>query len=74
MSERTYQVGEAVKGTYFGQPYQGVVSYARPHTMNNSYKHHIALSAPITVFGTERDSIIVSVWDPKDNGNTISAA
>lgn len=73
--QKPFSVGEKVKGVYFGQPYTGVVTHARPHTMNMSYKHHIELDSPVTVFGAQRDSIIVSIWEPKgDCGNTIHAA
>ncbi len=61
--ERVHQVGERVKGDYFGQPYVGVVtSDSRPHTMNSSYMHFIDLEQPITVYGEPRKSIIVSIW------------
>ena len=70
--QKPFPVGARVQGVYFGQPYTGTVSYARPHTMNLSYKHHIDLDAPITVFSAKRDSIIVSIWEPNgDSGNTI---
>ncbi len=71
--QKPFSVGDKVKGVYHGQPYSGVVSYARPHTMNQSYKHHIALDKPITVYSTERNSIIVSIWEPTESGNTIEA-
>jgi hypothetical protein len=71
--QRPFSVGEKVKGVYHGQPYTGVVSYARPHTMNQSYKHHIDLDSPITVYSTERDRIIVSIWEPSESGNTIES-
>jgi len=69
--ERTYAVGERVKGVYHGQQYVGTVEYARPHTMNQSYKHHIVLDQPITVYSATRDRIIVSVWEPNESYNTI---
>lgn len=73
-TQKPFAVGERVKGVYYGQPYMGTVEYARPHTMNQSYKHHIALDMPITVFSAERDRIIVSIWEPNgDSGNTIEA-
>jgi len=75
--ERTYEVGTSVKGIYHGQPYRGVVTYARPHTMNQSYMHHIALDQPLTVYGATRspgECIIVAVWEPTPKGNTIEAA
>lgn len=70
--QKPFSVGDRVKGVYFGQAYTGTVEYARPHTMNLSYKHHIALDSLITVFGAKRDRIIVSIWEPNgDSGNTI---
>lgn len=69
--QKPFSVGEKVKGVYHGQPYAGVVEYARPHTMNQSYKHHIVLDSPITVYSDVRDRIIVSIWEPKESGNTI---
>ena len=73
--QKPFQVGDKVKGVYYGQPYTGTVEYARPHTLNQSYKHHIVLDASITVFSAERDRIIVSIWEPNgDSGNTIEAA
>lgn len=72
--QKPFNVGDRVKGVYFGKEYTGTVEYARPHTMNMSYKHHIVLDAPITVFSAERDRIIVSIWEPNgDSGNTIHA-
>jgi hypothetical protein len=72
--QKPFKVGDKVKGVYYGQPYTGTVSYARPHTMNLSYMHHIDLEQPIMVFSAERDSIIVSIWEPNgDSGNTIEA-
>jgi hypothetical protein len=69
--QKPIAIGARVQGVYYGQPYTGTVSYARPHTMNLSYMHHIDLDAPITVFSAERDSIIVSIWEPRESGNTI---
>lgn len=72
--QKPFNVGERVKGMYFNQTYTGTVEYARPHTMNLSYKHYIELDCPITVFGAKRDRIIVSIWEPNgDSGNTIEA-
>ena len=71
-TEKCYEVGERVRGVYHGQPYVGKVDHARPHTMNQSYMHHIVLDEPITVFGTSRDRIIVSVWEPRESDNTIN--
>jgi hypothetical protein len=70
--KKPFSVGARVKGVYYNQPYTGTVVYARPHTMNLSYKHHIQLDAEITVFSATRDRIIVSIWEPNgDSGNTI---
>ena len=76
MTQQTpFSIGDKVKGVYFGQEYAGTVTYARPHTMNQSYKHYIELDAPITVFSDTRERIIVSIWEPNgDSGNTILAA
>jgi hypothetical protein len=71
--QKPFSVGDKVKGVYHGQKYTGVVSYARPHTMNQSYMHHIDLDAPITVYSDVRDRIIVSIWAPTESGNTIEA-
>ena len=71
-TEKCYAVGERVRGVYHGHSYVGKVDYARPHTMNQSYMHHIVLDEPITVFGTLRDRIIVSVWEPRESHNTIN--
>ncbi len=72
--QQRFEVGVKVKGVYHGQPYVGTVEYARPHTMNLSYMHHIALDQPIEVYSDVRDRIIVSVWEPRESGNTIEAA
>jgi hypothetical protein len=73
--QKPFSIGDKVKGLYFGKEYTGTVTYARPHTMNQSYKHYIELDTPITVFSAQRDSIIVSIWEPNgDSGNTINAA
>ena len=75
MTKQTpFNVGDKVQGVYHGQAYTGTVEYARPHTMNLSYMHHIALDAPITVYSDVRDRIIVSIWEPRESGNTINAA
>jgi hypothetical protein len=72
--QKPFAVGDKVKGVYHGQPYTGTVEYARPHTMNMSYKHHIVLDNPITVYSATRDRIIVSIWEPRESHNTIEAA
>lgn len=72
--QQPFNVGDKVKGVYHGQAYTGTVEYARPHTMNQSYKHHIVLDEPITVYSAQRDRIIVSIWEPRESGNTIHAA
>jgi len=69
-----FSIGSKVKGVYHGQAYTGTVEHARPHTMNQSYKHHIVLDAPITVYSDVRDRIIVSIWETRESGNTINAA
>lgn len=71
--QKPFAVGDRVKGVYHGQAYTGTVEYARPHTMNQSYKHHIALDTPITVYGDTRERIIVSIWEPRESHNTINA-
>jgi hypothetical protein len=73
MNQKPFSVGDKVQGVYHGQPYTGTVDYARPHTMNQSYKHHIELDQPITVFSATRDRIIVAIWEPTESGNTIEA-
>ena len=73
-NQKPFQVGDKVKGVYHGQQYTGTVEYARPHTMNQSYKHHIVLDAPIMVYSDTRERIIVSIWEPRESGNTIEAA
>lgn len=72
-NQKPFQVGDKVKGVYHGQQYTGTVEYARPHTMNQSYKHHIVLDAPIMVYSDTRERIIVSIWEPRESGNTIEA-
>ena len=69
-----FEVGAKVQGVYHGQAYTGTVEYARPHTMNLSYMHHVALDTPITVYGDVRERIIVSIWETRESGNTINAA
>lgn len=71
--QKPFSVGDRVKGVYHGQQYTGTVEYARPHTMNQSYKHHIVLDTPITVYGDTRERIIVAIWEPRESGNTITA-
>ena len=73
-NQKPFAVGDRVKGVYHGQEYTGTVEYARPHTMNMSYKHHIVLDQPITVYSATRDRIIVSIWEPRESHNTIEAA
>ena len=73
MNQKPFSVGDRVCGVYYGQPYTGTVEYARPHTMNQSYKHHIVLDAPITVYSALRERIIVAIWEPTESGNTIEA-
>lgn len=68
---KPFNVGDRVQGVYHGQPYTGTVEYARPHTMNQSYKHHIVLDEVITVYSAQRDRIIVSIWEPTESSNTI---
>ena len=72
-NQKAFKVGDRVQGVYHGHPYTGTVEYTRAHTINQSYKHHIVLDAPITVFSATRDRIIVSIWEPKESGNTIEA-
>ena len=73
MNQKPFSIGDRVQGVYHDQPYTGTVDYARPHTMNKSYKHHIVLDEPITVYSATRDRIIVAIWEPTDSGNTIEA-
>jgi hypothetical protein len=72
-TQKPFNVGDRVKGVYHGQQYTGAVIYTRPHTMNLSYMHHIALDTPIVVYSDTRDHIIVSIWEPTESGNTIEA-
>lgn len=65
-----YKDGEKVKGLYYGVKYTGIVKYGRPHTMNDSYLHFIDLDTPITVFGAEREGIVLTTGGE----NTIEAA
>lgn len=73
MNQKPFCIGDKVQGVYYGQTYTGIVDYARPHTMNQSYKHHIALDKPITAFNATRDRIIISIWETTESGNTIKA-
>lgn len=68
-SVKIFREGNKVKGRYYEQPYTGVVFYARPHTMNDSFMHFINLDMPIEVFGNERNSIVVQTHSE----NTIEA-
>lgn len=72
--QKTFQVGDRVKGLYHGLEYVGIVEHARCHTMNQSYKHYLLLDKAIEVYGDSRERIIVSVWEPTESGNTIQAA
>ena len=72
--QQPFSVGDRVKGVYHGQAYTGTVEYARAHTLNLSYLHHIVLDQPIEVYSDVRDRIIVSIWEPRESGNTIQAA
>ena len=47
--QQPFNVGDKVKGVYHGQPYTGTVEYARAHTMNLSYLHHIVLDDIIKI-------------------------
>ena len=42
-----FNVGDKVSGTYYGGTFTGTVVYARPHTLNASYKHHIKINADL---------------------------
>ena len=66
---KIHKVGEKVKGEYYGENYSGVVDHGRPHTMNDSYLHFVKLDAPITVFGSHRDGIVIT----SGKENTIEA-
>jgi hypothetical protein len=54
----TLTAGDKVRGSYMGVPYAGVITELRAHTMNHRITlFTIDLDQPITVFGSERDSI-----------------
>jgi hypothetical protein len=55
MWDRTDQV---IQGTYYGVPYRGVVSESRVK-FGGAVQHSVDLLDEITVFGTERDAILV---------------
>ena len=60
----TLAAGQHIRGTYYGMPYSGVVTSLRPHTMNHAVLMlDVKLDAPISVFGLERDSMIVHASD-----------
>ena len=53
--------GSAVHGTYCGVLYSGIVREQRQHTMNHKIMvFSVDLDFPITVFGMERDSLLVN--------------
>ncbi len=52
------QPGDRVQGAYYGAPFTGTVTEARPHTCNVALMLlYVDLDAPITVFGTTRDTL-----------------
>jgi hypothetical protein len=61
------EVGQKVKGIYYGQEYTGFVNYCRPHTINDSFMHFVTLDNPIEVYGNSRNQVVVS----SDSENTI---
>lgn len=64
-----YEIGTKVTGEYYGEKYSGIVDYGRPHTMNDSYIHFVKLDVPITVFGAERQAVVIT----SGKENTITA-
>jgi hypothetical protein len=64
-----YEIGTKVTGEYYGEKYSGIVDYGRPHTMNDSYLHFVKLDVPITVFGAERQAVVIT----SGKENTITA-
>jgi hypothetical protein len=55
------EAGQQVSGEYYGQKFHGVITEQRALTVrtDGAFERFIDLSAPITVFGTERNSIVV---------------
>jgi hypothetical protein len=64
-----YQIpaGAHVSGYYYGQKFTGTVKVARLHTCASDMMcFHIALDAPLSLYGEERTGIFTEVR-PNDN-------
>jgi hypothetical protein len=55
------QVNQPVTGNYMGQEFSGVIAEMRALTVKTDgcFEYMVSLSEPVTVFGTERDSLCV---------------
>jgi len=59
-----YEVGEKISGQYYGEKFIGVVTNTRRHSMNfEQTEISVKLKNKITVFGTERETITLSITD-----------
>ena len=55
------QVGQQVRGEYMGQVFSGVIASQRMLTVktDGAFERFVTLDKPVTVFGTERDTLVV---------------
>ena len=59
-----YKNGDKIEGIYHGVPYNGTVRIARRHTVRHDLTElTVDLSHSVTVYGTDRTTIIVSILD-----------
>lgn len=57
------QVKQQIRGLYLGNiPFRGVITEMRPLTVRTDgcFVYFVALSEPVTVFGEQRDSLVVN--------------
>jgi hypothetical protein len=57
--------GTKIIGTYVGFSIKGTITESRAITNHpDCIEHHVALDAPVTVFGQDRDHVLVMTkWD-----------
>ena len=59
-----YKIGDKISGKYHGVSYSGTIRIARRHTMRHDLTElTIDLENIINIYGTDRNSIIVSILD-----------
>ena len=53
--------GQTVRGAYFGLPVEGIVTLSRVK-FGGTVQHTVELFFPITMFGSERTTVLVIRW------------